>query len=132
MTPFKIRRKLKSARKRLLQGKRAEINTIYLDLVLPDGSEQRVETEPDYTLTMASQLLDTPIHAPCPDGSCGKCRVEILENPQGLKPAADAERKLLGKDIDRNIRLACHARLIETGVKVKVNEVWRMEDSLGD
>ena len=132
MTPFKIRQRLKKARKRILRGERLEVETIYLDLVLPDGSEHRVTTEPDYTLTMASQLLDTPIHAACPDGTCGECRVEIHAYPEGLKPATDAEREILGDDLDKGIRLACHARLVESGVKVKVNSVWRMEDSLGE
>ena len=103
--------------------------------MLPDGSEHRVEAEPQYTLVMASQSLDTPIHAHCPDWHCGKCHVDVLEGQSTLKPASDAEVALLdehlGTDRDLSVRLACHARVLESGAKVRVRKVWSLAEAMG-
>jgi ferredoxin len=134
MSRFRIRERLKA---RLLgQPSQAdEPERVELTLVLPDDSEHRVLTEPHYTLVMASQTLDTPIHAHCPDGHCGKCQVEVLAGMDALRPPTDAETALLeehlGPDRDPSVRLACHTRLLGSGARVKVNKVWSLEDATG-
>ncbi len=136
MSRFQIRQRLKD---RLLGRSAAQAadttQQIELRLVLPDGSEHTVQTEPHYTLVMASQTLETPIHAHCPDGHCGGCQVTVLEGHDALRPAAEAELTLLdeklGVDRDPNVRLACHARLVGGGVKIRVGKVWSLEEAMG-
>ncbi len=134
MSRFRIRKRIKD---RLL-GRiptDTEDTRVTLTLVLPDGSEHVLQTEPHYTLIMASQTLDTPIHAHCPGGTCGGCRVDVLEGMEALRPAAEAETDLLdehlGPDRDPNVRLACHARLVGSGAKVEVHKVWSLEEAMG-
>ena len=132
MSRFRLRERLKRRMERYLGNEREEVEPIWVEFVLPDGSEQRFRTEPHYTLVMASQLLETPIHTSCPDGHCGQCQVEILRGADALRPPSDAETSLLeehlGADRDPKLRLACHARLARSGVVVKVGRMWRLED----
>jgi len=136
MSRFNIRKRLRSRVQGFGHSEREDVSAIELTLVLPDGSEHRVNTEPHYTLVMASQTLDTPIHAHCPDGHCGECQVEVLASPDALRPAAQAENDLLdehlGTDRDPNVRLACHARLEGTGARVKVSKVWSLAEAMGE
>jgi ferredoxin len=136
MTPFGIRKRIK----RLISGARggstAPEQGFDVAFVLPDGSTRSVRTEAQYTLTMASQLLETPIDTPCPDGHCGLCQVRILEGLGSLAPESTTEAeildKVLGPGRDKAIRLACHARLRGPGVKVAVQKVWRLEEIRGN
>jgi ferredoxin len=134
MSRFRIRERLKSRLLGRSQGDE-EPERVELELVLPDGSEHRVRTEPHYTLVMASQTLDTPIHSHCPDGHCGKCQVEVVAGMDALRPPAEAETALLdehlGPDRDPSIRLACHARLVGSGVRIKVGTVWSLAEAMG-
>ncbi len=130
MSRFQIRKRIKSA-----LGRNDSVSerdpTVELTLILPDGSVHVLRTEPHYTLVMASQTLDTPIHTFCPDGHCGECQVEVLAGHDALRPPTEAERDLLdetlGADRDPNIRLACHARLVGGGARVRVGHVWSLE-----
>lgn len=134
MSRFQLRKRLKD---RLLgrPAAPAATETLDLTLVLPDGSEHTVQAEPHYTLVMASQTLDTPIHTHCPDGHCGECQVRVLAGQDALKPAAQAELDLLdehlGADRDPSVRLACHARLLGSGARVEVGKVWSLAEAMG-
>ena len=137
MTPFKIRKRVK----RLLRKPKPEIIRHAVVFVLPDGTEQTVQVEEHYTLMMASQALPSPIGSgrragsTCPDGGCGACQVEILSGA-GLSPVGVAEREALDAyvagdpyegsareamgELLPGIRLACHAKVLGAGAKVKV------------
>jgi ferredoxin len=133
MSRFRLRERLK---KRMLgqPAAREDSELVELTLVLPDGTEHTLQTEPHYTLVMASQTLDTPIHAHCPDGHCGDCAVEVLAGHDALRPPTDAEAALLAEhyaDRAGKIRLACHARLVGSGARIKVATVWNLEDAVG-
>ncbi len=134
MSRFNLRRRLK-ARFTGQPARADEPTGIELTLVLPDGSEHTVQTEPHYTLVMASQTLDTPIHTHCPDGHCGGCRVRVVRNMDALRPPSEAETALLdehlGADRDPSVRLACHARLVGTGAKIEVETVWSLAEAMG-
>jgi ferredoxin len=136
MTRFGIRKKIFGLLSGARRGQQHEDAAFDVTFVLPDGASRVVRTEAQYTLTMASQLLDTPIDNPCPDGHCGLCQVRILEAGPGLAPESNIEAeildKTLGTDRDRAIRLACHARLLGPGVKVSVQKVWRLEEIRGN
>lgn len=119
MTPFGIRKRLKGL---VGQGQAPQVTRFPLVFVLPDGTEQTVQAEARYTLTMASQFLPSPIATGCPDGQCGQCVVEVLDGT-GLAAPSDSERKVTDKwhkTPDPKRRLACHARVEGPGAKVRV------------
>lgn len=130
MTPWGIRKKIKS----LVGGAAPERDEQYsVQLVLPDGSQHTVQCEPRYTLVMASQAIDTPIATGCPDGACGNCNVEVLDGGSALAPPTVAEQKILDEKWKHKpgTRLACHAKVVGNGAKVKVNNVWTMSSTRG-
>jgi ferredoxin len=135
MSRFHIRQRLRERVRGILRPEREEREAVTLDLVLPDGREHRVEAEPGYTLVMASQLIESPIHAPCPDGHCGLCQVDVLAGAEALRPPSEAETKLLdeklGPDRDPRVRLACHARVERSGARIGVRQVWSLEKAMG-
>lgn len=131
MTPWGIRKKIKS----LVGGGAAgaaQDEQLSLTIVLPDGKEHTVSAEPRYTLVMASQTLETPIATGCPDGACGGCTVEVLD-PAGIGQPSAAEQQLLDeKWKDKpNFRLACHARVVGNGGRIKAMSVWSMDTTRG-
>lgn len=129
MTPWGIRAKIKGALGRGPTAPR-EDERFSLTFVLPNGSEYGVKCESRYSLVMASQMLETPIATGCPDGHCGGCAVDVIDG-SGLAEPAATEAKLLTEKCKPNQRLACHARVIGNGAKVKVLTVWTMDDIKG-
>jgi ferredoxin len=137
VTPWGLRAKLRGAIGGIVGGRgggSGEVETVALRLVLPGGQEHEVRCEPRYTLVMASQTLDTPIATGCPDGQCGGCNVDVLEGSDSLLPASPAEQRLLAeKHASRaNARLACHAKVVASGAKVKVHSVWSIDSTRGE
>jgi ferredoxin len=137
MSRFRIRERIK----RRLTGQAAAAAEasdakVELTVLLPDGSEHRIVTEPHYTLVMATQTLDTPIHAHCPDGHCGQCQVEVLGGMDALRPPTEAETTLLdehlGAERDPRVRLACHTRIIGSGARIRAKTVWSLAEAMGE
>lgn len=128
MTPWGIRNRIKSLVGRPGGAKSDE--RLRLTLVMPDGAAHEVEAEARYTLVMASQSLETPIATGCPDGGCGTCVVDVLDG-RGLAAPTDSETKLLKEKAKPGQRLACHTRIEGSGAKVKVHQVWSIEQTRG-
>lgn len=132
MTPWGIRSKIKGALG--LGGAPAKKNSdpsYSVTMILPSGKEQTVRCEERYTLVMASQMLESPIATGCPDGHCGTCAVDVLDGT-GLAPPTDAEQKILAEKAKPGQRLACHARVVGDGAKIKIAAVWTMDNVRGD
>ena len=132
MTPWGIRKRIKSLVGGAGAGGNSRDPEYTLRIVLPNGSEHEVKAEPRYTLVMASQTLETPIATGCPDGACGGCTVEVLD-PAGIGQPSAAEKTLLDeKWKDKpNYRLACHARVVGDGGRIKALSVWSMDNTRG-
>ncbi|MSP56629.1 MAG: 2Fe-2S iron-sulfur cluster binding domain-containing protein [Myxococcales bacterium] len=130
MTPFGLRNKLKSILGRSGQTERVD-ERVPLTFTTPDGTVTEVQSELRYTLVMASQTLEKPIATGCPDGHCGHCIVDVLD-ATGLGEPSPAEAKLLAEKTEKSIRLACHARVVGPGAKIKVREVWSMDSVRGE
>lgn len=131
MTPFGIRNKIRDL---VHRGHAARIVRHPVVFVLPDGTEKAVEAEEHYTLVMASQGLPAPINTGCPDGTCGKCRVEALSG-SGLSPRKETEGQVISrwvKDAGPGTRLACHARVAGPGARVRVFELFDYQTIQGD
>lgn len=127
MTPWGIRNKIKNA---LGQGTTARPERLSLTMLLPDGTAHEVKAEARYTLVMASQSLETPIATGCPDGHCGECAVDVLDE-RGLAAPTEAEAKLIREKAKPGQRLACHARVEGNGARVRITSVWSIEQTLG-
>ena len=129
MTPWGIRKRIKSM---IGGGGSTADEQLTLRIVLPNGAEHEVKAEPRYTLVMASQSLETPIATGCPDGGCGTCVVDVLD-PAGIAPPTSAEQTLLDQKWKANptYRLACHARVVGSGGRIKAMNVWSMDNTRG-
>jgi ferredoxin len=131
VTPFRLRERLR----RVWTAGPADDAPVEVEFVLPDGSTGRGRGEARYTLVMASQNLATPIATGCPDGGCGGCSVEILAGVDALAAPSDAEvrsfEQRAGRKPSPTERLACHARVMRTGARVRVSRVWSLEDQKG-
>ncbi|MCB9761338.1 MAG: (2Fe-2S)-binding protein [Alphaproteobacteria bacterium] len=150
MTPFKIRRRLKSL---LGQPERAEIVRYPVTFLLPDGTEEVVHAEEHYSLLMAADAHGITISTgrraggTCPDGHCATCRVEIVSSA-GLSPMTDAERESLQDALDGkphegrarkpappaspNTRLGCYTKIRGPGARVKILELFDPDSIRGE
>lgn len=100
----------------------------------PDQPQEFQELEVELHQTIYDECERSGIELPhgCLAGSCGSCRIEVLEGAEFLKPASVIEQNTIdalkeelverhGADAveAKEIRLSCRARLIKDG-KVKV------------
>jgi ferredoxin len=135
MSRFGLRKRLKARLGRSKDAPATTADRFAIVFELPDGSRETIETEAHYTLHMASQMLETPIEAGCPDGHCGGCLVDVLDD-SGMQAMNEKEltvfREKNGRDPAPGERLACHARVLAAGVEVKVRQVWNLEDIRGE
>lgn len=151
MTPFGLRKKLKSALG--VGAQRSEIVEFSVTYVLPDGTEQTIRAEEGYSLLMASEKLSSPISngrragGTCPDGLCATCRVEIIDG-RGLSEKSEYEQAAMealangephegrerapGPAILETSRLACHTKIRGEGARVKVYALLDYDTLKGD
>ncbi len=149
MSRFGIRNRLK----KMLDGAPSEIIFHTVTFSLPDGSNKLVSAEEGYDLLMASQSLPAPISTgrraggPCPDGGCGLCRVEVVDQT-GLSGMTSREQDTLdahvrgdahegsdrepGPPANEKTRLACYCRINASGGVVDVLELFDYESITGD
>jgi ferredoxin len=86
----------------------AIIKTEYKEIEVPDG-------EP-----VKEKCKELGIAFGCESGSCGTCRVEVLEGKENLSEFSEAEKmngEFLGVDEDH--RLMCQCKIKEGTVKIK-------------
>lgn len=92
---------------------------MYSMTFIADEGTKVFEVEAGRTLLEVMQANDIDISFPCNGNHrCGKCHV-IARG--AMSPAGETERQFLGDDIDRDIRLACFAK-IEGDVEVELLE----------
>ena len=149
MSRFGIRNRLK----KMLDGGPQEVVRHPVRFELPDGSYQVVRAEEGYNLLMASQDLPSPISTgrraggPCPDGGCGLCRVEIIDET-GLSSKTDREQTTIdahvagephegrerepGPPANERTRLSCYCRINGPGGVVSVLELFDYDSIAGD
>ncbi len=150
MSRFGIRKRVKGL---LGRTEAPQIIQYPVTFVLPDGSEVVIQAEERYSLLMASQGLPSPIStgrragSTCPDGGCDLCRVEVLD-AAGLTVMSAVEKKVMddhsaGVEYEGrrrepvpapgpSTRLACHARIIGPGARIKVHALVDFDALRGD
>lgn len=151
MTPFQIRKRLKGMLGMGPSGKQDE--QCSLTFILPDGSERNVKCEQHYSILMAADANGLTISTgkraggTCPDGACDLCRVEVL-NASGISPRSDVELQMMMDHVagkphegrDRapapapgpNTRLGCHAKVVGSGARIKIRELFDPDSIRGD
>jgi ferredoxin len=87
-----------------------------------DGEPRRVEVAAGTSLFEAGARISAGIDTACVGkGTCGLCRVKIVDGAPHLTPYTDEERKHLGNVYHlTRVRLACRARLGDGEVSVQV------------
>jgi len=85
---------------------------------LPSGRE--VTVAEGATLLEATLAAGLPLASSCRGvGSCGWCRVRVLEGAAGLSSSSEAERRLLAKlGAAADERIACLARVQQGEVAI--------------
>ncbi len=129
-TPFGLRRRIR----RLLgwpvapvgrTGETVSAATMFTLVVRdPAGEEHACQAPSGSTVLAASARLRRPIASGCAEGSCGTCRVTVLDGAEHLTPQDEAERATLrAVGHPAALRLACRAELRGSGVRVEAHEV---------
>lgn len=122
MTPFGIRKKLKS----LLGLSRPEVpepppRPKYTVHFLANDEAFEVESKEGDSLVLASGRGAYPIATGCSDGTCGTCRVEVLEGIESITKADEYELRTKAEHgIPDNQRLGCHTAILGAGLKVNI------------
>jgi ferredoxin len=130
VTPFGIRRRLKSLIQSLIGGgsKGAEPPPRPkwpVTFELPDGTTFTTDAKEGDSLVLASGRGPQPIDTGCADGTCGTCQVDVLSGsdqltaPDEQEAAAKTENKV---PADR--RLGCQTGILGPGVRVRVINVF--------
>ena len=126
MSRFGIRRRLKA----LVNGPpnrapREDPRATY-DVVFecPDGSSYTAQAKEEDSLLLTSGRGDQPISSACMDGSCGTCRVVVLDGLESLTVADAYEngtKSHMGVPAEQ--RLGCQAGVVGPGVRVQIINV---------
>ena len=126
MTPFGLRKKIKAMMgwdnpKPAAAPPRP---TYPVTFVLPDGEEYQMQAREGDSLVLTASRSAYPISTGCRDGTCGTCRVELLEGGDGLTTSSEYENSTKNaNEIPLSFRMGCQAGVIGHGVKVKIVNV---------
>jgi ferredoxin len=90
--------------------------------IVGDGEPLVVELPAGATLFEAGARVSAGIATACVGkGTCGLCRVKIVDGAPSLNPFTDEERKHLGNVYHiTKVRLACRSRLSDGDVTIQV------------
>lgn len=125
-TPFGIRRRIKALLGIQSQApERADTPKVELVVVGPDGAEQSTKCDVGATLLSASGRLKRPITSGCAEGTCGTCRVEVIEGGELLAEQTGRERATLKENgYPTSYRLSCRTEMPNPGVvKIRAFEL---------
>lgn len=97
---------------------------MHIALLTEENEEKKFEVNEGELIWDELERLGTKLPAGCLAGSCGTCRINVLQGEKNLAPKGaietetvnhlmDQYKKKYGEDFlkDKNIRLACRARI---------------------
>lgn len=127
MTPFNIRKLIKKLLGIDKSGDRPASQPVARYTVafeLPDGSSYTVKARHEDSLVLASGRGANPIATGCSDGTCGTCRVVVLEGEDQLTPATEHEAGTRrANEVPETERLGCQTLVLGEGVRVRIVNV---------
>ena len=90
----------------------------------PDGSSYVASAKEGDSLVLTAGRGIQPISSACTDGTCGTCRVDVLDGTEALTVASEHEEKTKADvGIPNQQRLGCHTGVIGPGVRVRITNV---------
>lgn len=126
MTPFKIRKRLKTL---LGMGTSAAPQpparpSFEVQFLCPDGESYTVSAKEGDSLVLAAGRGPQPINTGCSDGTCGTCRVDVVAG-EGSLTAADGHEVKTKTDVGvpEHQRLGCQTGVIGAGVQIRITNV---------
>lgn len=126
MTPFKIRKRLKTL---LGMGpspapQAPALPTYEVRFECPDGESYTVTAKEGDSLVLAAGRGPQPINTGCSDGTCGTCRVDVIAGEGSLTPADGHEKKTKADvGVPEHQRLGCQTGIIGAGVAIRITNV---------
>lgn len=127
MTPFRIRARLKKLLGLDSSGGEADrpvVPRFDVHFELPDGSSYHTKAKKEDSLVLASGRGPSPIATGCADGTCGTCRVVVLEGADMLTEPTEHETKTKqAEGVPDAERLACQTLVLGAGVRVRIVNV---------
>jgi ferredoxin len=124
MTPFGLRKKLKSILGGAPRPPAPELPRYPVVFLLPKGGEYTVDAKEGDSLVLASGRSAEPIATGCADGTCATCRVEVLEGVESLSPEEGHEKRTKQENnVDSSMRMGCQVAVLGPGVKVRIVNV---------
>jgi ferredoxin len=128
MTPFGIRKKLKALLGLGGGGSPAPqapaLQTYEVTFECPDGSNYTTTAKEGDSLVLAAGRGAQPISTGCTDGTCGTCRIDVLEGAESLTVADGHELKTKADvGVPDAQRLGCQSGVIGPGIRVKITNI---------
>jgi len=100
----------------------------YLVTFQPSG--RRGEIDEGSSLLEAAQALGVDLRSDCGGkGTCGRCRIGVVEAEQALGPPTEFERRILGDKLGAGYRLACRTSVVPS-LQLMVPEESRIEKAV--
>ncbi len=90
----------------------------------PDGSSFTAHAKQGDSLLLTSGRGPQPISSACTDGTCGTCRVDVLQGSESLTEQGEHELQTKTEvGVPAEQRLGCHAGIHGDGVHVRIVNV---------
>lgn len=127
MTPFRIRARLKKLLG--LDGSspgsdRPVVPRFDVHFELADGSSFTTKAKKEDSLVLASGRGPNPIATGCADGTCGTCRVVVLDGLDLLTAPTEHEQATkAAAAVPASERLGCQTLVLGEGVRVRIVNV---------
>jgi ferredoxin, 2Fe-2S len=92
-------------------------------LLLEKNEEIVVQASQKQSILQALLNIDFPIDHSCGgNGSCGTCRIEIIEGLENLSPPNEVEQEMIAdRGFRKGERLSCQ-NLSKHGLKIKISK----------
>jgi len=128
MTPFKIRRRLKSLLGVENSSSSVEVTparpSFDVTFDCPDGTSFVAAAKEGDSLVLAAGRGPQPISTGCMDSTCGTCRVDVLAGHEALTDATPHELKVKAEvGVPDAQRLGCQTGVFGHGVHVRIVNV---------
>lgn len=82
-----------------------------------ENTDEEKELEDGSPLACVCEEAGLPFA--CTEGICGTCIFEVVQNPENLSPASQAEIDFLSEEGTKKERMACQCKINQGFVKIR-------------